>query len=59
MRKTRSIYCSDDEYKRLKIALRLMRVFDALVFDALSVDDFPDEQQSKYFLEIMKGDNEE
>ncbi len=59
MRKTRSIYCSDDEYKRLKIALRLMRVFDALVFDALSVDDLPDEQQSKYFLEIMKGDDEE
>lgn len=54
MRKTRSIYCSDDEYNRLKIALRLMRVFDAL-----SVDDLSDEQRSKYFLEIMKGDDEE
>ncbi len=54
MRKTRSIYCSDDEYKHLKIALRLMRVFDSL-----SIDDLSDEQRSKYFLEIMKGDDEE
>lgn len=54
MRKTRSIYCSDDECKRLKIALCLMRVFDVL-----SVDDLSDEQQSRYFLEIMKGDDEE
>lgn len=54
MRKTRSIYCSDDEYKRIKIALRLMRVFDSL-----SVDDLSCEQQSKYFLEIIEGDDEE
>lgn len=52
MRKTRSIYCSDSEYKRIKIALRLMRVFDMFSIDDLSV-----EQQSKYFLEIMKGDD--
>lgn len=54
MRKTYSIYCSSDEYKRIKIALRLMRVFDTL-----SVDDLSAEQQSKYFLEIMEGDDEE
>lgn len=54
MRKTRSIYCSDSEYERIKIALRLMRVFDTFSIDNLSV-----EQQSKYFLEIMQGDDEE
>lgn len=54
MRKTYSIYCSADEYKRIKIALRLMRVFDTL-----SINDLSAEQQSKYFLEIMKGDDEE
>lgn len=54
MRKTRSIYCSDSEYERIKIALRLMRVFDTFSIDDLSV-----EQQSKYFLEIMEGDDEE
>ena len=53
MRKTRSIYCSDDEYRRVKIALRLMRIFDAL-----SINDLSYEQQSRYFWEIMKGDDE-
>lgn len=57
MRKTRSIYCSDHEYKRIKIALRLMRVFDALSADNLLC--LSCEQQSKYFLEIMEGDDEE
>lgn len=52
MRKSRSIYCSDDEYRRVKIALRLMRAFDALSIDSLS-----DKQWSKYFLMIMKGDD--
>lgn len=53
MRKTRSIYCSDDEYRRIKIALRLMRIFDTL-----SINDLSHEQQSRYFWEIVKGDDE-
>lgn len=59
MRKTRSIYCSDSEYNRIKIALRLIRFFDALLVHGLSVNDLSVEQQSKYFLEIMEGDDEE
>lgn len=53
MRKTYSIYCSDDEYRRIKIALRLMRIFDTL-----SLNDLSSEQCSKYFLKIMEGDDE-
>lgn len=52
MKKTRSIYCTDIEYRRIKIALRLMRVFDTL-----SVDNLSSKERSKYFLEIMKGEN--
>lgn len=52
MKKTRSIYCTDDEYKRIKIALRLMRVFDTL-----SIDNLSSKERSKYFFEIMKGDD--
>lgn len=53
MRKTYSIYCSDDEYRRIKIALRLMRIFDTL-----PIEDLSNQQRSKYFLEIMKGSDE-
>nr|DAK52643.1 MAG TPA: hypothetical protein [Microviridae sp.] len=52
MKKTRSIYCTDNEYKRIKIALRLMRVFDTL-----SIDNLSSKERSKYFLEIIKGDD--
>lgn len=51
MKKTRSIYCTDDEYARIKIALHLMRIFETLSIDNLSNDDV-----RAYFLKIMKGE---
>lgn len=51
MRKTRSIYCSDDEYERIKIVLCLIRAFDLLPIGSLSY-----EQQSKFLFEIIRGD---
>lgn len=52
MKKSRSIYCTDNEYKRIKIALRLIRVFEMLPINNLSVD-----QQSKCFIAIVRGDD--
>ena len=52
MKKSRSIYCTDNEYTRIKIALRLIRVFEMLPINNLSVD-----QQSKCFIAIVRGDD--
>ena len=54
MRKTRSIYCTDSEYQRLKNALSLIRVYDNL--GPLAFSDKAFAEQS--FWKIVKGIDE-
>lgn len=54
MRKTRSIYCTDSEYQRLKNALALIRVYDNLGPLAFSEKAFVEQS----FWKIVKGIDE-
>lgn len=51
VKKTRSIYCTDSEYRRLKNALALIRVYDNLGPLAFSEKGFAEQS----FWKIVKG----
>lgn len=53
MKKTRSIYCTESEYQRLKNVLTLIRVYDNLGPLAFSEKDFAEQ----FFGKIVKGIN--
>lgn len=56
IKKTRSIYCTDSEYKRLKVALCLMRVFNPL---PVHPESFTLWQQSELLKRILVGDGDD
>lgn len=60
IKKTRSIYCTDSEYKRLKVALCYMRVFEPVPgFRKCFNENFTLWQQSEILMRILAGEGDD
>lgn len=60
IKKTRSIYCTDSEYKRLKVALCYMRVFEPVPgYRECFNKNFTLWQQSEILMRILAGDGDD